>query len=442
MKKILFIPLIFFFQLPILNRASAQRFPVVLTQQLYQPPQRIVVDHRHDVTVVLDTANFVDVRTTGNIDELDSLRFPDGQLHLSADGLTLSVDSTFPYRSDIRIHTAASKVELEACHFSRLTVSSHDGHPVRLASFEANAYSGSLIFVDIPVVCSEHAVLGAHKEGAVVYYDSVNAPKHDWNLNDGGQVVHRMSDGGSETRRMVQFLPFGLLDLFSAKSDGHRQYPLFLSYAIGLGGASQHPFGGLTGWMGDYNLSTGTLFNTSVHYAFVLSSHWSLGVGIGFTALVFRAENCLLGITPGATEGQPSHLGPVAEPSALGPGQRTWRSKTGAAGAYLPLRFEWRQRDDWRGLRLAAELQPGINFGSPLIYRNGIYTDGSRTDMLVEQISNDFISPLRCDVRLEAAWNHIGVFLQASLLPFFRTSGENAFDVKYYPMSIGLSFTI
>jgi hypothetical protein len=62
--------------------------------------------------------------------------------------------------------------------------------------------------------------------------------------------------------------------------------------------------------------------------------------------------------------------------------------------------------------------------------------------MLVEQISNDFISPLRCDVRLEAAWNHIGVFLQASLLPFFRTSGENAFDVKYYPMSIGLSFTI
>jgi hypothetical protein len=208
----LFIPLIFFFQLPILNRASAQRFPVVLTQQLYQPPQRIVVDHRHDVTVVLDTANFVDVRTTGNIDELDSLRFPDGQLHLSADGLTLSVDSTFPYRSDIRIHTAASKVELEACHFSRLTVSSHNGHPVRLASFEANAYSGSLIFVDVPVVCSEHAVLGAHKEGAVVYDGSVNAPKHDWNLNDGGQVVHRMSDGGSETRRMVQFLPFGLLD--------------------------------------------------------------------------------------------------------------------------------------------------------------------------------------------------------------------------------------
>ena len=41
-----------------------------------------------------------------------------------------------------------------------------------------------------------------------------------------------------------------------------------------------------------------------------------------------------------------------------------------------------------------------------------------------------------------AGWNHLGLFFQTSLLPLFRTNGENAFDTHMYPMSIGINFTI
>lgn len=441
MKKILLTFLIVSYQLSIFNLAQAQQVPIVLTQQLFQAPQSILVSHRHEVTLVLDTQNFVAVHTVGNFAEADSLRFPDGQLRMN--GNQLIIDSAFPYHSGIEVHTAALMVEAEARYFSRLTIHTHDGRPARMESFDVQAYTHSLVFVDVPVICKNSVSLGAHREGAVVYYDSVNAPKQEWELNDGGLLVKRMPDGGSETHRMMRFLPFGYLDLFAADGHNHRECPIFMTFSYGLSGASQHPFGGLTGWMGNFSMSTGYHFNYSFHYAFALGQHWSLGVGFGTGADIFRTDNCLLGVTPGAT-GQPDHLGPVAEPTTLDAGQRTWNSKFGTAFIYLPLRVEWRQRDDWRGLRLAAELHPGINYSrsNTILYNNGIHTDGSRTDLLTNKGLGDYLTTWRCDLRLEAAWNHLGLFFQTSLLPLFRTNGENAFDTHMYPMSIGINFTI
>ena len=443
MKKILLTFLILHSTFFILNPASAQRFPIVLTQNLYSAPESILISHRHDVTVVLDTVNCIYVRTTGRPDELDSLRFPEGQIHMN--GSQISIDSAFPYRSGIEVHTAAHEVKVSSSHLSRVTVRSHNGQAVRLKSFEATAYSSSLIFVDAPLDCQGVVTLGAHQEGAVVYYDTIiRAAECRYNLILGGLVVHRLPDGGSETHKVMKFLPFGYLDLFSPHSANHRDYPIFMTFSYGLSGASQQPFGGLTGWMGDYSMNTGYQLNYSAHYSFAFGSHWSLGVGFGTGASIYRADNCLLGITPNATDGQPAHLGPVAAPATSSAGQHTWSSKFGVAYMYLPLRAEWRQRNDWRGLRAAVELQPGINYyrSSTILYNNGLLTDGSRTDLLADKTLGERLASWRCDLRLEVAWSHIGVFFQTSLMQLFRTDGEDGLDRKYFPMSVGFSFTI
>ncbi len=425
--------------------ATAQEspvFPVLLTQQLYHAPRSIAVSHRHDVTIVFDTANYVNVRTVGRVDELDSLRFPQGQLRMSGDRLIL--DSAFPYRSGIEVHTAAPKVEVEARYFSRVTIRSHDRLPARRESFEAMAYTNSLVFVDVPVLCTDFVSLGAFREGAVVYYDSVDAPKRGLTLHDGGVIVHLTPDGGSETHRVERYLPFGYLDLFSSDGYNHRDLPIFMNFSFGLSGASQHPFGGVTGRMGDFRMSMGYQINYSFHYSFALGSHWSLGAGFGTGASTYRADNCLLGLTPNATAGEPAHLGPVAEPATPGAGQRTWTSDFSAVYMYLPLRVEWRQRNDWRGLRAAVELQPGINYyrSNTILYCNGSLTDGNRTDLLADKTLGDRLATWRCDLRLELAWSHLGLFLQTSFTPLFRTDGADALDCKYFPMSFGFSFTI
>lgn len=430
--------------LAVASWATAQEspvMPVLLTQQLYSAPESIQVSHRHDVTVVFDTVNCVYVRTTGRVDELESLRFPEGKLRMS--GSQLIVDSLFPYRSGIEVHTAAPEVKVEARHLSRVTVRSHDGQTAQLKGFEATAYSQSLIFVDVAVKCEEYVSLTAKGEGSIVYYDNASAPKSKVSFDDKGIVILRNADGSSDTYREELFshLPFGFMDLFSKYGRNHREIPLFLTYSFGLTGASQHPFGGMMGWMGDYSMSVGFHFNYSFHYAFCLSNHWSLGVGFGTATNRFRANNCLLGITPNATDSEPAHLGPVAEPAALGGGQRTWNSKFSTTTVYIPLRIEWRQRDDWRGLRIGAELQPGVSIGA-IIYNNGIYSDGSRSDLIADKSLAKYCRILHCGIRFDIAWNHFGLFLQGSLLPFFRSKGENAFDRDFYPMSVGFSFTL
>lgn len=433
--------------LAVASWATAQEspvMPVLLTQQLYSAPESILVSHRHDVTVVLDTVNCVYVRTTGRVDELESLRFPEGKLRMN--GSLLIVDSLFPYRSGIEVHTAAPEVKVEARHLSRVTVRSHDGQTAQLKGFEATAYSQSLIFVDVAVKCEEYVSLTAKGEGSIVYYDNASAPKSKVSFDDKGIVIHRNADGSSDTYREERYsqLPFGFMDLFSKYGLNHRDVPIFMAFSFGQTGASQRPFGGLRGWMGDYHMSVGYQFNYSFHYAFALGSHWSLGVGFGAGAATYRADNCLLGITPNATAGQPAHLGPVAEPTALGSGNRTWSSKFSSACMYLPLRIEWRQRNDWRNLRAAIELQPGINYyrSNSILYNNGLLTDGGRTDLLADKTLGDFIATWRCDIRFEMAWNHYGIFLQTSLLSLFRTDGEKAFDREFFPMALGFIFTI
>ena len=128
-------------------------------------------------------------------------------------------------------------------------------------------------------------------------------------------------------------------------------------------------------------------------------------------------------------------------------GKTYWNSNImGVCYLTIPIRIEWRNRADYRGFRLGAELQPAVALyrKDVALRRNGFYSDKDMVAATKNDRIGKLINPLRLDMRLSVAYGRFGVFAQSSLTPLFRTSSDNPaskpiLDDKLFPTSFGIT---
>ncbi len=414
--------------------AAQQQLPIALRQDLGAPVGSIKVLGLHDVSVIADTADYIQVVTLGTADQVDSLRRPLESMKLGNGALTVPAD--FPYENGINIHTSARRLHVEAKDDSQVWLLGGDTLHYEFLWLDA---SGHGIIQSPRAVVADQAVVQAD-DFATLRYRSIDSRDLTQKIR-GESRVHQM--GVADQEEAFEF-HFAL-----------RNHRYFGGYSYGVSGWSQAAFGGMEVPMGDYTMNASALGMSDVRFGwnFVRLRHWDFGIGIGVTAEGYRFPR-LMGITTDEGTGL-SHFGPVDEPDyyrqypAYVGQQRLWRSHLSSASVHVPLRVEWHRRLDYRGLRLSTELRPGIAFSGKHTVMNktctwvsGEEADGGRQDLLMDTVG-DIYNRFRCDLRFDIAWSHVSLFVQGSLTPIFRTARKDdlpVFDTRVYPLSVGLSF--
>lgn len=418
--------------------ASAQdvKLPIVLTQDLRQPVEKVAVVGMHSVAVVTDTSNFVSVVTTGTFDQIETLRFPTETMVQSGGQLTITKE--FPYKDRVEVHTTVSRLTVECGGDSRVELRSADGDTVKLEFllFKANGHSYGQL--DKPVKANQVELRA--NDYATIRFHSVASP--DFERYAVGES-HIWQIGVDDAEPAFRFtMPVRI----------HR---FFGGWAFGVSGWSASPFGGMNVPMSNYAMGVTAYgqFDVRFGYNVLRTHHWDFGVGFASHGELFSFSNVFMGITTDAATGL-SHFGAVDEPSYYNhPGfagqTRVWRSRMGVGYMQFPLRAEWHRRLDYKGVRLAAEVRPGFTLGAKkaMVIREGTWTEGSYADQGHIDLWTDtvgmLVNPFRCDLRLEIGWNHVSFFVQSALTPLFRTalkSRQPALDEKIYPMMMGFSF--
>ena len=414
---------------------QAQQLPIAIRQDLGAPGGTVKVAGLHDVSVVLDTADYLQVVVLGTADQVDSLRRPLENMKFS--GGTLTIPADFPYVNGINVHTTARRLHLEVRDDSQLWLLGADGRAddtLRLEFLRIDADDHAI--VQSPrVVVADQAVLRG--DGfATLRYRLVDSPDLTYKIHAESRLQQL---GATEVDE-----PFHFFNPF-------RNRRVIYSISIGLGGWSEAPFGGMSAPMGDYSMnSTLGFYDVRIGWNFLRRRHWDFGVGIAITNVAYSFPR-LMGVSTDEATGL-SHFGPVGEPSEyLKPrydGQgRVWNSRLRSGVYSLPLRVEWHRRLDYRGLRLAAELRPGIDVSwymrSQCTWTSGTEAEAGRTDLLTDTLSCAF-NRLRCDLRFDIGWGHFSFYVQGALTPLFRTARKDddtpRFDTHVYPLSVGFSF--
>lgn len=415
--------------------AQAQQLPIALRQDLTSPVGHVEVLGLHDVSVILDTADYLQVVTFGTADQVDSLRQPLDVIKLS--GGTLAVPADFPYTSGINIHTTARRLHLEAKDDAQLWLLSASGRTddtLRLEYLWLDA-AGRAIIQSPRVVVADQAVLDAD-DFATLRLATVESRDITRKMRAESRLQLLNSTEGDE--------PYQPFSLFQSRK-------IFYGISIGVGGWSDAPFGGMSAPMGDYAMNaTLGFFDVRYGWNFLRRRHWDFGLGLAVTSGGYIFPR-LMGVSTDDATGL-SHFGPVAEPEEYrkprydGQG-RVWNSRLLSGFISVPLRVEWHRRLDYRGLRLGVELRPGIDhtrfMRSQCTWTSGAEAEAGRSDLLTDTLSNAF-NRLRCDLRFDIGCGHFSFFVQGALTPLFRTARKDddtpQFDTRVYPLTIGFSF--
>ena len=245
--------------------------------------------------------------------------------------------------------------------------------------------------------------------------------------------------------------------------------PMFASLSVGATGWAGAPFGGMTGTFGQvggHRFSMGV--NPTGYFAFqfgvniLTRRHWNLGVGFGMMEQRFTAENARIDIDGNhiIRADLPSYYSSQQFLYDHQPGDITWSSSLKTNYMYIPLRAEWRLRSNYRGLRVGAQLMPGmvINKSSATLVRQVSYPDwaGNPDAGLIEvEITpvKRYINRFQCDLRIDVGLSNISLFVQTSLVPLFdyQTIWQTvvlppdqytAIDEGVFPMSVGCSINL
>ncbi|MBR1550282.1 MAG: hypothetical protein IJ634_06555 [Bacteroidales bacterium] len=434
MKKF-FLPMLMAVAVP----AMAQdRLPVRLTQDLMETPTTVIVYGNHDVKVVCDTLNYIAVNTmdlVGAVLESDSLTTK-GQI--KTDRYQVVVEADYPIRDGIEVHTSSPALALNAFGYSRVSLLSDISDTIRLQKLMMKAGEHGMVAVEMPVV-TDKVNIDAGDYGIVRYTDIASPEVEHFHTSEG-----RIEQVGVDPDGAYRFT----LD--------EQLHELFGGWSFFMSGWSGNPFGGLTGTMRDYDMSVTAYggFDIRLGYNFFRTRHWDIGAGLATHYENFTISNRLMGTTFDATTGS-THLGPVDEPAyytsnpARASQTRVWSSFLQAAYLQLPIRVEWHRRMDYKGLRLSAELRPGISLHSSdesSIVSQCTWTEGEEADRGRIDYIHDTIGALynrfRLDLRLEVGWGHASLFVQSALTPLFRSAKKDDqpyLDEKIYPMMIGFS---
>lgn len=422
----------------VLPAMAQDRLPVRLTQDLHETPTTIIVYGNHDVTVVCDTADYIAVNTidlVAAVLESDSLTLK-GQI--KTDRHQVVVEADYPIRNGIEVHTSTPRLALNAFGYSRLTLLSETSDTLRLQQLMLKAAEHGMVVVETPVA-SNQVNIDAGDYGIVRYRD-IASPQTDLFRTSEGRIEQNGVDPDGAYR-------------FTLDEQGHQ---LFAGWSFFMSGWSSNPFGGLTGTMRDYTMGVTAYggFEVGLGYNFFRTRHWDIGIGFASHIENFSISNHLVGTTTDAATGS-THLGPVDEPgyytsNPFRAGQtRVWNSFLSVGYIQFPIHAEWHRRMDYKGLRLCAELRPGISLHSAdraHIVGECHWTEGDeanleRIDYIFDTIGSLY-NRFRLDLRLEVGWGHASIFIQSALTPLFRSArkdGQPYLDEKIFPMTIGFS---
>lgn len=439
MKKLFFITL-----LALSGSVLAQNvpIPIVLTQRLPWAPATVQVGGNCNIDVILDTADFIDIITSGSIAEADSMTFPKGKITLDEATKRLTFDKNIPIKKGIRVHTTTRNLTIDASQYSSVVLRSTSGYCDSLDHLALISDNFAMICVESPVKATE---------------TNIDARSYSWirYIDIEGKQIYTTVRGNArvleigENSDRVEESAYGVLF-----QRDHQQIPLFMEYSFGttaIGNLPSH-----SSYIKGDNYIWGSsplpMFNYQFRYAFWANNHWSLSAGFGVHVESFRVDNAYIDLVFDSLTSlysfQAQNSSALFAQEEAQNGKIYWNSSiAGVTYLTLPICLEWRSRADYRGFRFGAELLPAVAFyrKNALLRRNGFYADKD----MVAATSNDrlgkIINPFRLDMRLSAAYGHIGIFAQTSLTPLFRSKTDNAdskpaLDQKLFPSSIGITF--
>lgn len=439
--------------------ATAQDIPLRLLQRLEVAPTVVLASGNHHVRVVCDTGNYIIVNTMSSMAEAQNK----STLGLSSDGRTLTIPSEYPYWN-IDVHTTAESLSLTANDNTAIRLEKHIGATVRLSTLKLTATGPGSRMETLATIEADDAVLTA-SNGAKIYCIELHA-KH-LEKNSSGGIISLMNGGILNEESTSVYSP--------SKENGgvvrlmlNHDLPVFASLSVGATGWSGSLFGGMTGEMGTawhrFRMGVNPTGYVALQYGVNLLTrrHWSLGVGLGITEEHFAAENARIDIVGNNLLN--ADLSPYYSSTQFlqhyQPGDIVWRSSMDINYLYLPLRAEWRLKSSYRGLRISAQLMPGVALwrSKTTLVRQGNYPDrlGSATrDRIDVETTNvgRYVNPLRCDLRLDVGISNFSLFVQTALTPLFRHQSYflavilpadqyDAINEAVYPMSIGCSINL
>jgi len=451
--------------------AQETKVPVLLRQQLDVAPTIIQITGAHRVSVILDTQSCILVQTYKESGDPAVEPMPEGQLQLSGDGRMLTVPRNYPY-DIITIHTATSEsLTVNVSGTANVTLQSALMDTTSLRSLRLTASSANL-WVQTPLAVDD-AVLTATNRGIISYSKMLVYHTMEENTQDGGAITCFDCE-----KRTINITSEGKVTTNEVPKEGvpvvrlmlNHDLPMFASLSVGVAGWSSTPFGGLMGSFGEMG---GHRFRMGIHptgYAslqygvnLLTRSHWSLGVGLGFMEEHFSADNARIDIIGNHllnADLSSYYSTSLAFINSYQAGDIVWRSNMRTNYFYIPLRAEWRLLSSYRGLRLSAQLMPGVTISRSKItlVREGAYPDragsenNSRIDIETTSVGR-YVTPFRCDLRLDVGLSNVSLFVQAALTPLFRhqdywlqvvlpNDQYDAINEKVYPMSIGCSINL
>lgn len=449
--------------------AQETKVPVMLRQQLDVAPTVIQITGPHRVSVMLDTQSYILVQTYRESGDPAVEPLPEGQLQLSGDGRVLTVPRKYPY-SNIIIHTATREdLAINAEATAMVTLQSAQLDTVSLRSLRLTANSSNL-WMQSPIIVDD-AVLKATNRGIISHSKIRCNNTMEENTQSGGaitcfdcekKVVNITDEGKVIVNEQQEGLPVVRLML-------NHDLPLFASFSVGVAGWSGTPFGGLTGGFGQvgghrFQMGVNPTGYVTLQYGVNLLTrhHWSLGVGVGFMEEHFSADNARIDIVGNHLLN--SDLLPYYSSAEFlyrhQAGDITWSSNMRTSYFYIPLRAEWRLRSSYRGLRLSAQLMPGVALerSKMTLVRQGLYPnwagneDQGRIDVETTSVGR-YVNPFRCDLRLDVGLSNVSLFVQTALTPLFRhqdywlqvllpSDQYDAITERVFPMSIGCSINL
>lgn len=417
--------------------AQGVQFPVLLTQSLPSTLSSIIVCNDFEVRIVCDTANYVDVKTTADITQIDSLRFPEGKLKLTDGGTQLVFNNEFPYHSGITVHTTAQNLIVHAIDYSKVALSSRS-KKIELNNLSIRVQNEAFVEVEKPVEVKSLVTLYVDNY-ANIRHRKIEAANIKKMIYGRGRIND--IDGMSEESYYAEFFNIN-----------HHEIPIFFDFSIGLNSMGITPYGGFNAPTGNFIWSTGFYLHENIRYAFWQREHWSLSSGIGLVFQNFKADNAYLDMVTDNATGEATLS--AVDASALFAAEEAvnghimWNSSASVTYIGIPIRLEWRYRPDYKGVRASIELRPSFAVGRNNTYliRNGFYQDKHEVASTRNERFGKYINPFRLDMRLSVTYRHIEFFGESSLTPMFRTDTDNqdtrpAIDQKLYPVSLGICFT-
>ena len=452
--------------------AQDDQVPLLLRQQLDVALQGVLANGDHHVRVVCDTADYIIVTTKTNVAGVAEAALPEGQLNLSSDGRRLTIPFEYPYRN-IDIHTSANKLSLTANAGATVRLENHVATPVQLKFLHLTASVEGSRVEAMPTIETDEAMLTATNSGTV-YCADLQA-KHLEKVAPGGRIIMK---NGEET---IEYKGYstepaqekGQTEKVKKEGSGvvrlmlNHDLPMFVSFSVGATGWSGSPFGGMTSEMGIKGHRFIMGVNPTGYVAFqygvnlLTRRHWTLGVGLGIKEEHFAAENARIDIVGNYLLN--ADLSPYYSSAQFlqhyQPGDIVWRSSMDINYFYLPLRAEWRLRSSYRGLRISAQLMPGVALwrSKTTLVRQGNYPDGlgsatpNRIDVETTNVGR-YVNPFRCDLRLDVGISNFSLFIETALTPLFRhqsyflttifPTDQDAINAAVYPMTIGCSINL